>query len=75
MMAERRYYEPVTFAPELRLEAHERVTQVHFDNLNARLQRLEELLEKLERRLWLAVYGVVAMMLAEAVQSYVAVVP
>ena len=74
-MVERRYYEPLAFAPELRLEAHERVTQVHFDNLTARLRRLETLLETLERRLWLAVYGVVAVVLAEAVQSYVAVVP
>ena len=74
-MHEPERYERFAFAPELRLEAHERLTQVHFDTLTARLQRLESLLEKLERRLWLAVYGVVAVVLAEAVQSYAAVVP
>ena len=74
-MSEPRIYERFAFAPELRLEAHERVTQVHFDTVTARLKRLEDLLEKLERRLWLAVYGVVAVVLAEVVQSYVAVLP
>lgn len=74
-MSEQRYYERFAFAPELRLEAHERVTQVHFDNLGSRLRRLEDLLEKLERRLWLALYGVVAVVLAEIIQSYLAVNP
>ncbi|MCA0873660.1 hypothetical protein LCL97_22735 [Seohaeicola saemankumensis] len=55
-------------APGLRLAAHERVSAVHQENLNRRLDRLEELIERLERRLWLAVYGVVAVVLAQAIQ-------
>ena len=36
---------------------------------------LEEMLERLEKRLWLAVYGVVAVILAQAFQSILAATP
>ena len=62
-------------APGLRLDAHERLTQVHFDNLARRLDRLEELMERLEKRLWLTVYGVVAVVLATGFQSIMAAIP
>ena len=62
-------------APGLRLEAHERLTEVHFNNLIRRLDRLEELMERLERRLWLTVYGVVAVVLATGFQSIMAAIP
>lgn len=62
-------------APGLRLEAHERLTEVHFENLLRRLDRLEELMERLERRLWLTVYGVVAAVLATGAQSLMAAIP
>lgn len=69
-MAEDRYgFESFDCAPGLRLAAHERVAEIHYDNINKRLDRLEELLERLERRLWLAVYGVVAVVLAQAFKS------
>ncbi|MCR9126075.1 MAG: hypothetical protein NXH82_08095 [Rhodobacteraceae bacterium] len=56
-------------APGLRLEAHERVSQIHYDNINRRLDRIEEMMERLERRMWLAVYGVAAAILSQALQS------
>ncbi|MEL7153146.1 MAG: hypothetical protein AAFN51_04995 [Pseudomonadota bacterium] len=62
-------------APGLRLEAHERLSAVHFENVSARLTRLEETMERLEKRLWLTVYGVVAVILTEAFQSIVNAVP
>ncbi len=68
-------FEAFECAPGLRLAAHERVSQVHHDNLVRRLDRLEEMIERLERRLWLAVYGVVAVILAQAVQSFVVAAP
>lgn len=75
-MAEDRFgYGAFECAPGLRLKAHERLSQVHHDNLCRRLQRMEEMMERLERRLWLTVYGVVAVILAQAFQSVVAVVP
>jgi len=73
-MPEDRYgFESFDCAPGLRLEAHERVAQIHYDNINKRLDRFEELLERLERRLWLAVYGVVAVVLAQAFKSLILV--
>lgn len=62
-------------APGLRLQAHERVSQIHHENLLQRLDRLEEGMERLERRLWLTVYGVVAVILAQAVESFLVVSP
>ena len=62
-------------APGLRLQAHERVSEIHRQNLLSRLARLEEVLERMERRLWLTVYGVVAVILAQAVQSFLVVTP
>ncbi len=62
-------------APGLRLQAHERVSQIHHENLLQRLDRLEEVMERLERRLWLTVYGVVAVILAQAVESFLVVSP
>jgi hypothetical protein len=40
--------------------------------LGRRQDRLEQLLERLERRLWLTVYGVAAVILAQAFQSILA---
>ncbi len=67
--------EPFACAPGLRLEAHERLSQLHVETLSARLDRIEAVLERLERRLWLAVYGVVAAILAQALQSVMSVAP
>jgi len=40
-----------------------------------RMVRLEEMMERMERRLWLTVYGVVAVILAQAVQGFLVVAP
>ncbi len=71
-MGEQRYgFEAFECAPGLRLEAHERVAKLQFDSLNRRLDKIEQLIERLERRLWLAVYGVVGVILAQAFQSVI----
>ncbi|MGH1446810.1 MAG: GTA head formation protein, RCAP_rcc01685 family [Cognatishimia sp.] len=62
-------FEPFDCAPALRLEAHERVATLQFESLNKRLDRIEALIERLEKRLWLTVYGVVGVILAQAFQS------
>lgn len=74
-MDDGKQFERFACAPGLKLEAHERLTAVHFDNISARLDRLEELLARLEKRLWLAVYGVVAVILATAFQSIMTAIP
>ncbi|WP_370228328.1 hypothetical protein [Cognatishimia sp.] len=68
-MSERFGFEAFECAPALRLEAHERVAHLQFESLNKRLDRIEALIERLEKRLWLTVYGVVGVILAQAFSS------
>jgi hypothetical protein len=62
-------------APGLRLQAHERVSEIQNANVLERLNRVEEMMERLERRLWLTVYGIIAMILGQALQSILTAVP
>ena len=75
MADDRRVFETFECAPGLRLQAHEKVSQIHHDMLCQRLERIEEMMERLEKRLWLAVYGVAAAILAQAFQSILSVTP
>jgi hypothetical protein len=63
-------YEPFDVA-EARIETHERVTDERWAGLERRLHTIETMLERLERRLWLAVYGVVGFTLARGVLGLV----
>ena len=74
-MSEQRSFERFECAPGLRLQAHERLSELHYANINRRLDRLEEMMERLEKRLWLTVYGVVAVILAQAFQSFLVATP
>lgn len=56
-----------------RIEANERVAEERWSGLEYRLARIEDMLERLERRLWLAVYGVAAVVLAQMGSHYLAV--
>ncbi|WP_050929424.1 GTA head formation protein, RCAP_rcc01685 family [Aestuariivita boseongensis] len=56
-------------APGLRLKAHERVTEVQFKMMTGQIDRVEEMVETIERRLWLIVYGMLAVILAETFRS------
>lgn len=62
-------------APSLRIEAHERLAALQFAQLNTQLSKIEEGMQRLERRLWLTVYGVVGVILAQAFQSILTVTP
>ncbi len=68
-------HEAFACAPGLRLEAHERVSKLQFDALTDRFQRMEALLERLERRLWLTVYGVAGAILADVFQGLLNATP
>jgi len=61
--------------PSLRLEAQERLVALQFSQLHTQLAKLEETMHRLERRLWLTVYGVVGVILAQAFQSILTVGP
>jgi hypothetical protein len=52
-------------AAQARIDANERVSDERWLALEFRLGRIEETLERLERRLWLTVYGVLGAILAQ----------
>jgi len=60
---------------EQKLEAQERIMALQFGQVDRRLERIEALIEGLERRLWMTVYGVVAVILTQAVQSILQYAP
>ncbi|MFP7673371.1 hypothetical protein ACG74X_08445 [Marivita sp. S0852] len=68
-------FEAFDCAPGLKLEAHERVTQLRFEGISSRLDRIEVMIERLEKRVWLAVYGVAAAVLADFFLKFVQVTP
>jgi hypothetical protein len=72
---ERYGFEAFDCAPALRLEANERVAVLKFQAIAERQKKLEEAMERLERRLWLAVYGMAAAIMAQAFQPLIAALP
>lgn len=63
--------EPRSFlcAPGLKIEAQERLATLQFAQLNAAMAKVEEAMERLERRLWITVYGVAGVILTQAIIS------
>ena len=62
-------YEPFAFASIHQVEAHERIVENQIDAVERHFVRLEAAVERLEARLWLTVYGVAAMVLAEIARA------
>ncbi|QRZ15306.1 hypothetical protein JWJ88_13180 [Paracoccus methylovorus] len=58
-----------------RFDTQERIMALQFAQVERRLERIEALIEGLERRLWMTVYGVVAVILTQAVQSILEYAP
>ena len=58
-------------AASARIEAHERVQDERWQALTFRLEGIEASLDRLERRLWLGVFGVVSVILVEAVHQLI----
>jgi len=56
-------------AAAARIEANERVSEERWSALEYRLTQIERVMERLERRIWLGVYGVCAFMLAQAAEA------
>lgn len=62
-------YDDFACAPGMRIEAQERLAALQFAQINAQLGKIEAMMERLEKRLWLTVYGVVAVILTQALAS------
>lgn len=59
---------------QARIEANERVAEERWQGLEYRLGRIEAGLERLERRIWLAVYGVAGFVLVKGAETLLAAV-
>lgn len=70
-----RYLKAPFAVHEERMQATEKIMELQFSQVEQRLGRIEAMIERLERRLWMAVYGVVAVILTRAVLSLVEVGP
>ena len=62
-------YEPFEYAPAHQVEANERVLEERWKALDYRLGKIETMIERLEKRLWLTIFGVTAAVLGEVVTS------
>ena len=60
---------------EQRFEATEKIMALQFAQVERRLERIEGMIERLEKRLWMTVYGVVAVILTQAVQGILEYAP
>ena len=67
-------YEPFNVTAA-KVETIEAVNEERWKALERRLTVIEGMLERLEKRLWLAVYGVVALILSQAIYSIITATP
>jgi len=63
-------YEPFDYASAHKLEANERVMEERWKALEYRLGQIEVSLERLEKRVWLTIFGVSAAILSETVTGF-----
>jgi hypothetical protein len=56
-------------APGLKIDAQARLTELQFAQLQTALSKIESTMDRLEKRLWITVYGVVGAILANAILS------
>lgn len=54
-----------------RIEANERVAQERWSLLEFRLAQIDAVLERLEKRIWLGVYGVAAFLLTQGAEAII----
>ena len=57
-------YEPFDMA-SARIEVNERIAEERWQQLERRLGQIEVALDRLEKRIWLAVYGAASLILAD----------
>lgn len=61
-----------SFSPtEARIEANERVAEERWTAMEYRLGRIEEMLERLEKRLWVTAFGVLGAIIATIGRAFI----
>ena len=63
--------EPFQCAHEHRFDATDKIMTIQFETMEKRLERIEAMVSGVERRLWMTVFGVVGVILSQAVQSLI----
>lgn len=58
-------------AAHARIEANERVAEERWAALDFRLGQIDAALERMEKRIWLGVYGVAAFLLAQGAEALI----
>ena len=58
-------------AASARIEANERVAEERWAALDYRLGLIDDALERLEKRIWLGVFGVAAFLLAQMAEAFI----
>jgi len=58
-------------AAQARIEAHERVMEERWGALDYRLGQIDAALERLEKRIWLGVFGVAAFLLTQGAEALI----
>jgi hypothetical protein len=58
-------------AAQARIEANERVAEERWGALEYRLGQIETTLERLEKRIWLGVYGVAVFLLTQGAEALI----
>ena len=58
-------------AAQARIEANERVMDERWTALEYRLGQIDAVLERLEKRIWLGVYGVAAFLLTQGAEALI----
>ena len=58
-------------AAAARIEANERVLEQRWQGLEYRLGQMEGTLERLEKRIWVGVYGVAAFLLTQGAEALI----
>lgn len=67
--------QPFDYVQELRVDAAERIMEMQFATVEKRLERIEAMIQGVEKRMWMTVFGMVGVMLTQGVQSILNFVP
>ena len=68
-------YEAFDCEPAKKLDANDRMMRLQLDSFMQRLDRIEEMIVRLDKRLWLIAFGVVGAVLTQVVKVVLPTIP